>query len=89
MSNNLKQLYGSKLAFEQDIGVYIIENETMVVFLELLKQGNFCGTSVVWQGFPLFDEKHRLSMMHTTRRKSSLLIPLVKDAKSYLRCCRS
>ena len=40
---NRKNSCGSKLAFKQVkvIAVYIVQNETMVVFLELFKQAKF------------------------------------------------
>ena len=38
---NRKNLYGSKLAFKQVIAVYIVQNETMAVLLELFKRGKF------------------------------------------------
>ena len=41
---NQVKLCGSKLAFKQVIAVYIVQNETKAVFLELLKRGNFLGT---------------------------------------------
>ena len=34
-----QKLCRSKLAFKQVIAVYIIQNKTMVVFLELFKEG--------------------------------------------------
>ena len=37
---NRKKSYRSKLGFKQVIAVYIVENKTIVIFLELFKHGN-------------------------------------------------
>ena len=42
MGKNREKLSGSKLAFLQEIAVYIVQNDTiMVVLMERLKPGNF------------------------------------------------
>ena len=35
-----------QVAFKQEIAVYIVQNETVVIFLELSKRGNFLGYQV-------------------------------------------
>ena len=35
-----KKVCGSKLAFKEVIAVYVVQNETMVAFLELFERGN-------------------------------------------------
>ena len=41
VSKKIRKFHGSKSAFEQETFVYILQNEKMVIFLEVLKRVNF------------------------------------------------
>ena len=43
MSKESGKVCGYKVAFKQEIAIYIFQNETMAVFLALSKRGNFFG----------------------------------------------